>query len=59
MRAIASGAVQSARSASGIALRFAWVSIVPGETALNRTPRVRFSAASARVSAITPIFETA
>src|SRR5271169_999166 len=47
------------RSALGIAARLAPVSIVKGEMALNRTPRVRFSRASARVSASTAILDTA
>ena len=58
-RAIAAGEVQLERSASGMALRLAGVSIVPGSTLLNRTPRSRFSAASTRVSAWTADFETA
>ena len=57
--AIASGEVQARGSAAFMALRLAGVSIVPGSTALTRTPWARFSSASTRTSAWSATFETA
>jgi hypothetical protein len=57
--AMAAGEVQPERSVSGIAFRLAGVSIVPGITALNRTPLSRFSEARMRVRAWTADLDTA
>lgn len=58
-RAMDPGDVHVDRSAPGMASRLAGVSMMPGRTALNRTPRARFSAARTRVRAWRPDLATA